>query len=42
MEEAISLASGHENDVIYMDMMLNKLREQKLEKEQLLAELEPR
>ncbi|MCO5558061.1 hypothetical protein L7F22_011637 [Adiantum nelumboides] len=42
MEEAISLATGHENDVLYMDMMLNKLRDQKSEKELLLSELEPR
>ncbi|MCO5550884.1 hypothetical protein L7F22_004378 [Adiantum nelumboides] len=42
MEEAISLAMGHENDVLYMDMMLNKLRDQKSEKEKLLSELEPR
>ncbi|KAI5071506.1 hypothetical protein GOP47_0013757 [Adiantum capillus-veneris] len=42
MEEAISLATGHENDVLYMDVMLNKLRDQKIEEEKSLSELEPR
>ncbi|KAH7438978.1 hypothetical protein KP509_04G039800 [Ceratopteris richardii] len=42
MEEAINLASGHENDVLYMDMMISKLKNQKIEKEDLLSEIEPR
>ncbi|KAJ7533248.1 hypothetical protein O6H91_13G039400 [Diphasiastrum complanatum] len=42
MEEAITLAAGHDNDVQYMDIMLGKLKDQMQRKQELLSVLEPR